>query len=108
MALWLQRIIRRRGCLHRNLSGFDLKRLLRLRRQNHDTLYRQRSGHVRLADLFEIIKELFFIYHLYRLEEASVVQLDEAELIGAAVVSDPALNENLLIRILCCISEQLS
>ena len=90
VTLRLKGIVRCGGCLHSNLSCLYFKWLLGLRCQNHNAFNSQCCSHIGLCDFIKVIKEFFFIHYLNGFEKASVVKLDEAELIGAPVVSNPA------------------
>ena len=108
MSLRLQRIIRCRGALDGNGAGFDFKRLLGVWGQLHHASYSQRGGHISLGYFFKIIYEFLFVYYLHGLEKGTVVQLDEAELVGISVVPDPALNQHLAAGIFCGVTKKLS
>ena len=97
--LILQRIIRSRRPLHNDFLCMDFERLLRLRCQNQGARDPDGGGQSQPRNLPVIINGIRFINYLYRFEKRSVIQRNEAELVGTAVLSDPAPHGDFTIRI---------
>ena len=108
VTLRLQRVVRSGGCFHIDFSRLDFERLLGIWSQFHYTLNFQCSCHISLGDFFEVSQELFFINNLYGLEEGSVIQFNEAELVGCTVVTYPTLDYDFLSAVFCGISVEFS
>ena len=96
MALRLQRVVRCGCALYTHLFRLDFKWLLRVRCQHHFADDSQRGADIGLRDFFVVVKKRFFIYDLYGFKERTIVQFNKAELIGISVISDPALDQDLL------------
>ena len=89
MALLLQGIVRPGGSLHRHFCCLHLKGLLGVRRLHDGTPYDQSRAHVHLADLPEVVQSLP-VDHLQLLEKGTVIDHQEAEILGIPVAPDPS------------------
>ena len=99
VAFFLQGVFRRRGALHHNLRGVDLKGLLGLGGLQQSARNAQGSAHILGSDLLEILDLPIFKHHLHTFEGGAVVQVDKAQGFGVPDRPGPAADGDGLPRI---------
>ena len=95
MALGLDGIIRRRRALDKDLAGLQLKRLLRVRRQDERAGDDDGCADVQLGDLGKVCK-LGAVDDLHLREKRTVGQVDEAKVLAGTQIAHPAADLDLL------------
>ena len=78
------------GWIYPDFLSLDLEGLLGVRCEDQKSLDSESCSYVGSGYFAVIIKGVLFVNHLYRLEEGTVVQIDETELIGISVIPYPA------------------
>ena len=96
VALFLKRVVRAARALYHNLIRLHLKGLLCAGSRHDGSRHDHRSAHADLCDLCVIIQLIRRIYDLQRLEKCSVIYDQEPEILGVAVISNPAPNGHFL------------
>ena len=107
VALGLQWEIAGGGTLYGDLLGLNLEGLLGIGGQHQRTPDDQSSTDVDLGDLLKVGHGVI-INHLNRGEISTVIQGNEAKLLAAPAVANPAAHGNLLIGILFRVPEEIT
>ena len=108
VTFFLERIVRIGAGFYLDALCLDLERLLCVRCKDECSVDPESSRDRRFADLLVVFQDLRLIYDLNGFEERTVVELDEAELVGSSVRPDPASDSDVLSCKFLCSAEQIS